>query len=98
NAAACAAVPTPEPIAFDARGEWFGTPSLVMSFLPGSPLWAPIDVAAWTTHLASTLAAIHDTALGSVPASMTRPAVWDRWKPTELSAAVREPVGHALRQ
>ena len=54
-----APIPTPEPLAFDQSGAWFGTPSIVMSRLPGSPVWEPADVAEWTRQLASTLAGVH---------------------------------------
>src|SRR5437763_326719 len=40
-------VPTPEPIAFDRGGRWFGVPSIVMSKLPGRPDVDPTDVPRW---------------------------------------------------
>lgn len=91
-----APVPTPEPLAFDQGGAWFGTPSIVMSRLPGAPVWEPADVAEWTQRLAATLAGIHAATVSRVPESMRRPAIWDRWAPAELPAAVAEGVRSAL--
>jgi aminoglycoside phosphotransferase (APT) family kinase protein len=93
-----APIPTPEPLAFDPSGVWFGTPSIVMSRLPGSPLWEPADVAAWTRRLAATLAGVHAAAPPSVPESMRRPAIWDRWTPAGLPAGVVDGVRSALAQ
>lgn len=41
-------VPSPEPLALDEAGEWFGTPALVISYLPGKPSLSPprLDVRA----------------------------------------------------
>jgi aminoglycoside phosphotransferase (APT) family kinase protein len=94
--AVLAPIPTPEPVAFDQSGAWFGTPSIVMSRLPGSPVWEPADVAEWTRQLAATLAGVHTAATPRVPESMSRPAIWDRWTPTELPVAVGEGVRSAL--
>lgn len=91
-----APIPTPEPLAFDQSGAWFGTPSIVMSRLPGVPVWEPSDVAEWTGQLAATLAGIHAAAISPVPDSMSRPAIWDRWAPAELPTAVAEGVRSAL--
>jgi aminoglycoside phosphotransferase (APT) family kinase protein len=55
-----AAVPTPEPVHFDGGGSWFGTPTLVMSQLPGRPEFHPRDMQAWTRGAATALAALHD--------------------------------------
>jgi aminoglycoside phosphotransferase (APT) family kinase protein len=93
-----APIPAPEPLALDESGAWFGTPSIVMSRLSGSPVWEPADVAEWTRQLASTLAGVHATAAPHVPESMTRPAIWDRWTPTALPMAVTEAVRSALTQ
>lgn len=91
-----APIPTPEPLAFDESGAWFGTPSIVMSHLPGSPIWEPADVTAWTRRLASTLADIHAVAAPQVPPSMRRAAIWHRWTPTDLPPAVADGVRSAL--
>ncbi len=96
KAAALAPIPTPEPVAFDQGGAWFGTPSIVMLRLLGSPVWEPADVAEWTRQVASTLAGVHATPARRVPQSMTRPAIWDRWTPTALPTAVADGVRSAL--
>jgi aminoglycoside phosphotransferase (APT) family kinase protein len=96
KAAVLAPIPTPEPLAFDQSGAWFGTPSIVMSRLPGSPVWEPADVAGWTRQLASTLAGLHAAGARRLPESMGRPAIWDRWTPTELPMPVLEGVRSAL--
>ena len=73
--------PTPEPIACDADGEWFGTAAIVMTALPGEPQLFPADVARWTEELARALVQLHDT---SVPDFEPRRAPrWQRWKPWE---------------
>lgn len=91
-----APVPTPEPLAFDRSGEWFGTPSIVMSRLPGAPVWEPSDVSDWTRQLAATLAGVHAAETPRVPESMSRPAIWDRWTPAELRTPVAQGVRSAL--
>lgn len=52
-------VPTPDPIAFDRTGEWFGGSSLVMSKLPGRPDVVPSDLDRWIHEFARIQAAIH---------------------------------------
>lgn len=54
-------VPVPEPVAFDAAGDWFGPPALVMSRLPGRTDLKPADLGKWLLQLAHALAAIHET-------------------------------------
>jgi len=73
-----APVPTPEPIAFDADGAWFGVQAIVMSFLPGAVVYPPL-----LDELAHTLAALHSTAVPEpVPATLRRPGVWTYWQQT----------------
>jgi aminoglycoside phosphotransferase (APT) family kinase protein len=52
------AVPSPEPLALDVAGEWFGSPSIVISLLPGRPLLLPRNLDAWLHQIADTLVAI----------------------------------------
>ncbi len=79
--AARAAVPTPERIAVDQAGEWFGTPALLMTTLPGQVEMRPSDLDAWTRELADGLAAIHRTDLGdAVPSVVLRLHGWTRWQ------------------
>lgn len=71
-------VPTPEPVAFDPAGAWFGVQSLVMSHLPGAVVYPPLVEA-----LARTLAALHSTVVPEpVPAELRRPGLWTRWEQT----------------
>jgi aminoglycoside phosphotransferase (APT) family kinase protein len=73
----------------DLRGEWFGSPALAMSRLPGAPELRPSDVDAWVDALARTLAAMHDQAPTTAPASLDRPAIWDRWTREGLPSGER---------
>lgn len=70
-------VPTPEPVAVDLVGTWFGTPALVMTRLAGSVTYpAPVDA------LARTLAAIHGAPLPDpMPDVLLRPPYYDTWEP-----------------
>jgi len=54
-----ASVPAPSPILLDASGEHFGVPAIVMSYLPGRPLFATRNISAWTAALAEALRAVH---------------------------------------
>jgi aminoglycoside phosphotransferase (APT) family kinase protein len=77
-----ASVPTPEPLALDLEGRWFGTPALVMSFLEGSVNLFPADEQRWLESMARALAAIHDTAIDeSESADLRRPHLAQRWEP-----------------
>jgi aminoglycoside phosphotransferase (APT) family kinase protein len=49
----------PRPVLLDAEGRFFGTPSLVMTRLPGKPLVRPRDVKRYVGGLAESLAQIH---------------------------------------
>jgi hypothetical protein len=84
GAARRAPIPSPEPLAFDPDGEWFATPAIVMSCLPGQLVLTPGDAQAWTGQLAAALAAIHSTPADDLPAFLARPAIWDRWTPDGL--------------
>jgi aminoglycoside phosphotransferase (APT) family kinase protein len=74
-----APVPTPEPVAVDLEGEWFGLHALVMSHLPGAVAYPPpVDA------LARTLAALHSMPLPDhVPDALLRPGYWATWEQTE---------------
>jgi len=71
-------VASPDPVAFDLAGEWFGTPAIVMSVLPGHLVLTPDDVERWTVELASALAAIHSADLAGYPVVLNRPTIWER--------------------
>ena len=100
--AAAAAVATPEPLAADEAGEWFGTPALVMSALPGRAMLNPSEPRRWVKELAVALAAVHEVDPTGLP---PRPApLWQRWQPwidppdrrmTAIAAAVAELGRHA---
>ena len=70
------AVPRPEPVAYDADGDWFGLPAVVMTRLPGRAYVTPTDLDDWLRQLAGALAAVHDTdPSGAVGAILTDPDI-----------------------
>jgi len=69
---------SPIPLAFDPDGRWFGTATLVMSCLPGSPVLTPGDNFRWTWQLAAALLDIHSTR-AEVPIALRRAPIWERW-------------------
>lgn len=54
-----AAITAPRPILLDADGTYFDVPAIVLSYLPGRPLFAEKNIAAWTAGLASALGPVH---------------------------------------
>ena len=54
-----AGIPAPRPILLDAAGEYFGVPAIVMSYLPGRPLFPMRNIARWTEGLARVLLTVH---------------------------------------
>lgn len=69
-------VPTPEPVALDAAGDWFGAPALVIGYFAGEPMYPPVPEV-----LGRVLAAIHATPVPDpVPAVLLRPAYWATWE------------------
>lgn len=72
---------TPEPVAVDTKGRWFGVPALVMQRLSGRPLVGPADVDPWLRQIASTLLAIQDCPTGRVPAVVKRAHMVEKWSP-----------------
>jgi aminoglycoside phosphotransferase (APT) family kinase protein len=85
-------VATPEPLALDAEGAWFGISALVMSYLPGRLVTDADDQDRWTAGLAQGLVGVHATRVTALPASMHRPAIWDRWSPDGLASDPRARV------
>jgi aminoglycoside phosphotransferase (APT) family kinase protein len=87
-------LPTPQLIAVDRVGAETGTPSLLMSRLPGRVDWSPSDMEIWLRRLAEPLPVLHATALppaGTLPAFLgyaqrsyeppawaRRPEVWTK--------------------
>lgn len=71
--------PTPEPLAVDSEGIWFGTEALVMSALPGRAQLFPDDPDTWVAQLARALAGIHDAGVEGFPGRQA--PLWARWEP-----------------
>lgn len=57
-----APVATPEPIALDVEGSWFGHPALVMGLVPGDSTFHD-GTGPWIVGLAEALVAVHSTSL-----------------------------------
>ncbi len=88
--AAGAPLPTPQRVAVDPDGAWFGTPALLMSALSGQVEMRPRDVDAWTRELARALAAIHRTDLGdAIPPVLRRPHLWTHWQLWDVEVDAR---------
>jgi aminoglycoside phosphotransferase (APT) family kinase protein len=54
-----AGIPAPRPLLLDAEGDLFGVPGIVLTYLPGAPLYLPRDVESWTAQLAAAMLRIH---------------------------------------
>lgn len=54
-----AGVAAPAPYYLDQAGDFLGTPCLVMEYVEGAPLFAPADLPAYLTQMATHLARIH---------------------------------------
>jgi aminoglycoside phosphotransferase (APT) family kinase protein len=86
-----AGLPAPEPIAADPDGrESDGHPAILMTRLPGGLDLTPADPEGWLRQVAALAARIHDVPVAAppfrncldaaalvIPASATRPAVWE---------------------
>jgi len=87
-----AGLPTPEPVAADADGrESDGDPAILMTRLPGRVDVTPADPEVWLRQMAAMALRIHNVQVAAappfrsrvdapvpvVPASATRPAVWE---------------------
>ncbi len=68
-----AGIPAAEPIAVDVDGDWFDSPAIAMSLLPGAPLLQPNDRRTYADQVATSLAAVHDLSTGSLPSPLRRP-------------------------
>jgi len=55
-----AGIPAPRPILIDAHGEYFGVPAIVISYLPGRPLFPATNIRRWTEGLARVLRTVHE--------------------------------------
>lgn len=54
-----ARIPAPRPILLDATGDYFGVPAIVISYLPGRPLFSTTNIGTWTEDLARALLMVH---------------------------------------
>jgi aminoglycoside phosphotransferase (APT) family kinase protein len=87
-----AGLPAPEPVAADVDGrESDGHPAILMTRLPGRPYLTPADPEGWLRQIAAMAVRIHDVQVAApppfrsrigaaapvIPASATRPAVWE---------------------
>ena len=52
-------IPAPRPLLLDAQGDLFGVPAIVLTYLPGAPVYRPRDVTSWAERLARVLLRIH---------------------------------------
>ena len=77
------AVPSPEPLAFDSDGEWFGAPALVMSKLSGRPELQFDDSVKWYEQIADAILNIASAPTSRLPAALRQPPTGQEWKPPE---------------
>jgi aminoglycoside phosphotransferase (APT) family kinase protein len=54
-----ARVPSPRPLFLDADGQFFGTPTMLLSYLPGRPKHQPHDRGAWADELVRAMRSVH---------------------------------------
>ena len=54
-----AGIPAPRPLLLDAGGDYFGVPAIVISYLPGRPVFPTKNIGAWTEGLARVLRTVH---------------------------------------
>lgn len=93
-----APVATPEPIALDADGSWFGHPALVMTLLPGVSTFHD-GVGSWLDGLAQALVSVHSTPVdGQLPEVVRAPHAGLQWQPAPPTELPRSPVVEALIQ
>lgn len=73
--------PVPEPLAFDADGDWFGSPALAMTRIAGGPHLSPPDLDDWLRQVASALAGIHTADTSGADGPLRRPLRLEEWTP-----------------
>jgi aminoglycoside phosphotransferase (APT) family kinase protein len=76
-------VPSPEPLALDLSGGWFGTRALVMSRLSGHPHVVPRNLDDWVHQIAQTLVKIQSGPIRRIPAALKRPHAAESWEPSK---------------
>ncbi|HVE75938.1 MAG TPA: aminoglycoside phosphotransferase family protein, partial [Actinomycetota bacterium] len=74
---------TPEPLARDLKGSWFGTPALVMTRLPGRPNIRPRNLDTWLREIASALVTIQNVPLRKATASLRKVHRVEDWEPPQ---------------
>ncbi len=74
---------TPEPLGRDLKGEWFGTPALVMTRLPGHPNVRPRDLDTWLREIAAALVTIQSVPLRKATASLRKVHRVEDWEPPQ---------------
>ncbi len=52
-------IAAPRPLLLDSQGEFFGVPAMVLTYLPGRPLYNPADEQVWAGDLARALLSVH---------------------------------------
>jgi aminoglycoside phosphotransferase (APT) family kinase protein len=52
-------IPAPRPILLDVEGQYFGAPMIVLSYLPGRPLFPSKNIGPWVDALAGALHMVH---------------------------------------
>lgn len=85
-------VPSPEPLAFDPSGEWFGTPALAMGVVIGRPYVVPADVPSFIGEIARALGQLHAAPTKGAPAVMRRPMEWTPPKDLRRTSLVERAI------
>lgn len=73
-------VPSPEPLAVDISGEWFGSPAIVMSRLPGRPSLVPSHPDRWMGEIAEALVKIESYDASQAKGVLLRPHAVEKWE------------------
>ena len=71
-----AGIPAARPLLLDAHGRLFGVPTMVLTYVPGRPLYAPRDVTSWADQLAQALLRVHSLTSDNVDLSWL--SIYDR--------------------
>lgn len=86
-------LPAPRPVWLDPDGAVFGTPTFIMSRVPGRPDVAPRDPDGWARQLGAALAAIHTAPIDARDTELLR-----RGQSPHTPAALLERAGAALAE
>jgi aminoglycoside phosphotransferase (APT) family kinase protein len=76
-------IAAPRPLLLDIKGDLFGVPAMVLSYIPGHPVYEPRDPAAWAEHLAAGLLTVHAVTPDQFDLS---------WLHVQLSDGIREHI------